>query len=262
MMDLMTYNDWIAEKFIKKDSKPPSKEKTMDASMFKTPVFNTKDPLKKLKKISQLEWDHPLKKYVEKRQIPTNQHYRMYYAPKFQAWINTILPKKFPNVGKDEPRLVIPFMDEDGKMFGCSARGFDPKGIRYYSLMFDERPKLFGLDTVDFRKTYHIVEGAIDSMFLSNALAMAGADGNVKGFKNIQKGVYCFDNEPRNREIHKRMDKIIESGNKVCIWPAGVNGKDINEMVLNGVKDIEAIINNNTYQGLSAKMKLIEWKKT
>jgi len=262
-MDLAVYNDWVAEKFIRKDEKPKKvEEQPLDnKELHKAPVFN-KDPLKKLKKVSQLEWNHPIKKYINRRKIPPNQHYRMYYAPKFRAWINEILPGKFENVGKDEPRLVIPLLDENGKMFGCSARGFDPNGIRYYSIMFSETPKLFGLDTVDFRKTYHIVEGAIDSMFLSNGLAMAGADGNVSGLKNIQKAVFVFDAEPRNKEIHRRMDKIIEAGYHICIWPTHIPGKDINEMVLNGVTDVEDIINKNTYIGLTAKMKLTEWKKT
>jgi hypothetical protein len=202
------------------------------------------------------------KKYINKRMIPANQHYRMYYAPKFRAWVNSMIPDKFEAVGKDEPRLVIPFLDEDGKIFGCSARGFDPNGIRYYSIMLSERPKLFGLDTVDFKKRYHVVEGAIDSMFLSNGLAMAGADGNVNGLKNLDKSVWVFDAEPRNKEIHKRMEKIIDAGYQICIWPSNIPGKDINEMVLNGVSDVEEVINANIYKGLTAKIKLTEWKKT
>jgi len=263
-MDIMIYNDWVAEKFIRKDEKPKKVDESQsieDKEMHKAPVFD-KDPLKKLKKISQLEWNHPLKKYINKRMVPPDHHYRMYYAPKFRAWINDILPGKFKIVGKDEPRLVLPFLDEDGKIFGCSARGFDPDGIRYYSIMFCDMPKLYGLDCIDFRKKYHLVEGAIDSMFLSNALAMAGADGNIKGLKNIQKSVWVYDAEPRNKDIHRRMEKTIEAGHQICIWPSNIPGKDINEMILNGVADVEEVINSNTYQGLTAKIKLTEWKKT
>lgn len=262
-IDIGMYNEWVTERFLKPAEKVKKKVELAieNKDLHKPPDFDS-DPLKKIKKISQLEWNHPIKKYITRRMIEPNQHYRMYYTPKFRAWINTILPGKFEVIGKDEPRLVIPFLDGNGKMFGCSARGFDPDGIRYYSIMFSEMPKLFGLDTVDFRKTYHVIEGAIDSMFLSNALAMAGADGNVRGLKNIHKAVFVYDAEPRNKEIHKRMEKIIDAGYQICIWPSNIPGKDINEMVMNGVADVEEVIVQNTYQGLTAKIKLTEWKKT
>jgi hypothetical protein len=172
------------------------------------------------------------------------------------------LPGKFENVDRDEPRLVLPFFDQNGKMFGVSARGFNPKGVRYLTIMFDDRPKIFGLDKVDFDRQYYVVEGAIDSLFLDNAVAMAGADGNTNALENVnENAVFVFDAEPRNKEIHKRMEKIIQKGYKICIWPSDVPGKDINEMILNGSKDVQGIIRSNIYKGLEAKLKLVEWRK-
>lgn len=257
-VDGMVYNDYVAEKFVKKTVTEDTT--TLEKTKFEQPKFNT-DPLKKLKKISQLKAEHPLKKYVMKRGIPTQHHYRMYFAPKFKTWINSIIPDKFDNVGKDEPRLVIPFFDKKGKMFGVSARGFDPKGIRYITIMFEDHPKIFGLDKVDFNKTYFVVEGALDSMFLSNAVAMAGAEGSTAALENLKNAIFVFDAEPRNREIHKRMEKVIRNGHKICIWPSDVPAKDINEMVLAGKTDIEKTILNNTYTSLEANLKLMTWRK-
>lgn len=257
-IDQLLYNDYVAEKFMAntsiKDSEP-------DANQFKTevPKFNKTNPLSKIKKISQLKHDHPIKKYIEKRKIPTKHHYRLYYARHFKTWINGIIPNKFDHVGKDEPRLVIPFLDQNGNCFGVSARGFDPKGIRYITIMFDERPKIFGLDKVDFSQPYYIVEGAIDSFFLENAIAMNGAEGN--GNAAGDNAIYVFDAEPRNKEIHKRMEKVIKAGYKVCIWPTDVPGKDINEIYLAGL-DPEKLIEDNTYQGLQAELKLSAWRKS
>ena len=257
-IDQLLYNDYVAEKFMAntsiKDSEP-------DANQFKTevPKFNKTNPLSKIKKVSQLKYDHPIKKYIEKRKIPTKHHYRLYFAKKFKTWINEIIPNKFENVGKDEPRLVIPFLDQNGNCFGVSARGFDPKGIRYITIMFDERPKIFGLDTVNFAQPYYIVEGAIDSFFLENAIAMNGAEGN--GNAAGDNAIYVFDAEPRNKEIHKRMEKVIKAGYKVCIWPTDVPGKDINEIYLAGL-DPEKLIEDNTYQGLQAELKLSAWRKS
>ena len=263
--DPMAYNQWVAEKFIKKaNSAPTDTGSVLDNTKFEAPKFTKKNnPLKSIKKVSQLQWNHPVKKYIQDRQIPPNQHYRLYYVNKFKGWINTIIPNKFENVGKDEPRLVIPFFDKDKNVFGVSARGFDPNGIRYITIMFDERPKIFGLDTVDFSRQYYVVEGAIDSFFVRNAVAMAGAEGNTNALQNAkEKAVFVFDAEPRNKEIHKRMEKVIEQGYKICIWPSDVPGKDINEMVLNGYKDVEGTIRSNTYSGLEAKLKLQQWRRT
>jgi hypothetical protein len=251
----------VAEKFFKDTKKTVSDAGSKDPEInFKQPEFN-KHPLKKIKKISSLPHDHALKRYIDKRRIPPSQHYRLYYAPKFKTWINSIIPNKFENVSKDEPRLVIPFLDEKGHVFGVSARGFDPKGIRYITIMFKDVPKVFGLDTVNFEKTYFVVEGAIDSLFLSNAVAMAGADGNTSSLKRVENAIFCFDAEPRNKEIHKRMERLIKAGHRVCIWPSSVPGKDINEMVLNGMDDVEDVIRKNTYKGLEASLRLTTWRK-
>jgi hypothetical protein len=177
------------------------------------------------------------------------------------TWINGIIPNKFENIKKDEPRLVIPFLDENKKIFGVSARGFNPKAPRYITIMFDDRPKVFGLDTVNFNKTYLVVEGAIDSMFVKNAVALAGAEGSTNALQTVENAIFVFDNEPRNKEIHKRMEKVINAGHRICIWPSDVPGKDINEMYMNGLTNVDDLIRENTYKGLQATLKLTEWRK-
>ena len=258
-IDLLAYNDFLSSKYINRTKQSNT---VIDDSNFKTEVKKSFDnPLKKLKKISQLAIDHPVKKYIEKRQIPPEQHYRLYYAPKFVNWINGIIPNKL-NTEKEHPRLILPFLDKEGKCFGVSARGFDPNGLRYITIMFDQVPKIFGLDKVNFNEQYFVVEGAIDSLFLQNAVAMAGADGNDSGLSKLENAIFVFDNEPRNKEIHKRIEKLISKGRSICIWPSSIQQKDINDMFLAGNKDIENIIRNNTYKGLNASLKLVEWRKT
>jgi transcription elongation factor Elf1 len=260
--DQVLYNDYVAEKFVANTHSKSTKDDD-NTEQFKTkaPTFNKTNPLSKIKKVSQLKFDPPVKKYIQQRQIPPHQHYRLYYAPKFKTWINSVIPNKFENVGKDEPRLIIPFLDENGKCFGVSARGFSDYGMRYITIMFEDRPKIFGLDKVDFNDVYYITEGAIDSFFLQNAVAMAGAEGNTKGVDNTDNAVFVFDAEPRNKEIHKRMEKVIEAGLGICIWPSNLPGKDINEMVLEGI-NAEKVIEENTYRGLTAKLKFADWRKT
>jgi hypothetical protein len=72
--------------------------------------------------------------------------------------------------------------------------------------------------------------------------------------------VYVYDNEPRNREILARIDKTIQQGNKVVIWPSDIKQKDINDMVLSGL-DVQSVVESNIYFGLEAKLKFTNWKK-
>ena len=109
----------------------------------------------------------------------------------------------------------------------------------------------------------------IDSMFLPNCIAMAGSDVGFKDQTDIANamnegiGTIVFDNEPRNKEIIARMEKVIEQGWKICFWPESVTCKDINDMILSNITEskIIEIINNNTYQSLNAKTHLAIWRK-
>ena len=260
-IDPVTYNNYIVDKFSGR-SQTTFEKSTLEKTKFVKPVFE-KNPLSKIKKVTDLAENHPVREYIGKRKIPKKQIEKLFYAPKFIEWINSIIPNKFDKEKvKDEPRLILPFLDKTGTLFGLSARSFNPKGLRYITIMIDENmPKIFGLNTVDFTKQYYVVEGAIDSLFLNNAIAMAGADGNMSGLEHSENCTVVFDNEPRNVEIHKRMEKIIRAGYKICIWPSNILQKDINEMWLSGITNVEEIIQKNTYSGLEATLALSAWRK-
>jgi hypothetical protein len=93
---------------------------------------------------------------------------------------------------------------------------------------------------------------------------MAGADGNASGLQNLMNAVFVFDNEPRNKEIVSRMERMLDRGYKVCIWPSKLSVKDINDMILSGysIADVELMIDQNTYEGLAGRLALAEWRKT
>ena len=172
------------ELFQKKREEPI---KPLDKLQMKAPSFRKKgSPLLKIKKISQLNYSHNGKIYVQNRQIPASKQYKLYYASKFNEWVNSIIPGKLPTVERDRPRLIMPFIDKAGNLFGFNARAFGNDGLRYITIMIDDTmPKIFGLDDVNFSKRYYVAEGPIDSLFLSNAVAMAGADGNANGLEQM-----------------------------------------------------------------------------
>jgi hypothetical protein len=128
----------------------------------------------------------------------------------------------------------------------------------------DSKPKLFGMESIDKTKRVYVVEGPIDSLFLSNCAAMAGSDADLTPLGDPRNVTVVYDNEPRNKEIVKKMHRAIDQGYRVCFWPEHIEQKDVNDMVnragLNGAS-IQAIIDQNTLSGLSAKMRLSTWSR-
>ena len=248
-------NDYIFEKYKKN-------EPEVDIGKFTQPKFmKGPSPLKSLKKVSSLKHDHPVKRFVESRQIPSKVHYELFYAPKFYEWVNKIIPNKFPSLKCDHPRLVIPFLDENNKMFAFQGRAFGNEIPKYITITLDpDKNKIYGLNRLDTKKPKLVVEGPIDSLFLDNCIAVGGAD-----FTRLEKEntTIVFDNERRNYEVLKQIEKTINLGYNVVLWPDDIKEKDINDMVISGkTKDeIQTIIKNNTYQGNMAKIRFSKWRK-
>ena len=62
---------------------------------------------------------------------------------------------------------------------------------------------------------------------------MCGSDLDIRSF-GWSNYIWVFDNEPRNREIVKRISNTIDRGEQVIIWPTHIVEKDINDMALAG----------------------------
>ena len=114
------------------------------------------------------------------------------------------------------------------------------------------------LDTLDYEQTAYITEGPFDSLLLTNAIAMAGADGVLPS--GVRLPVYVYDNEPRNTQITARIIRHISDGDSVVIWPSSIKEKDINDMFLAG-HDVQEIVSSCTYSGLTATLKFNDWRK-
>ena len=59
------------------------------------------------------------------------------------------------------------------------------------------------------------------------------------------------------------MEKIIDLGYNIFIWPNEIQLKDVNDLIMTGVSKIQLdeIISINTYSNLSAKQALVQYKK-
>jgi transcription elongation factor Elf1 len=179
------------------------------------PSFNFEVPKFKPKLDLPKASENPdAKKYLEDRKL--NPH-KFYYTDKFKSWTNS-LKYVFDDTSKDEPRIIIPLFYQN-TLVGFQGRALGPSKIKYITVMLnDDAPKIYGLDEIKKDKTVYITEGPFDSSFLSNAIALCGADGDIDKWI-AGDFVWIYDNEPRNREILSRISRVIEMGQKVVIWP-------------------------------------------
>jgi hypothetical protein len=260
IMDAALYKEYKIEKF-KESSSTAKKRPKFDMRKVKQvvsskPQFKV-DPLRELPTIDSLNTSHPAREYLVNRQLPIET---LYFAENFKQWTNSVKPGSFEDVRRDEPRIIIPFRDREGNCFGFQGRSLSSDGLRYITILLEERTKIFGLETIDPSKRVYVTEGPFDSMFVDNAIAMAGADVSSCPELADLDLVFVYDNEPRNKQITDRMEKHIKAGNCVTIWPRDIKQKDINDMVLAG-HNVQHILDNNSYNGLKSTLKFKEWKK-
>jgi len=168
----------------------------------------------------------------------------------------------YSNLGKEEPRMVIPFFDTEGKLIAAQGRALGKSELRYITIKVDEdSPKIYGLDRWNSEEPTYIVEGPFDSMFIPNCLAVAGGD--LQTIKMDKKQcVLIFDNEPRNEHTVKKLMKSIADEWSVVIWSKEKKFKDINDLIMNGLStdEILEMINKQTMKGLQADWAAREWR--
>ena len=232
---------------------------------FEAPKFKPKKTVIHLPSIGSLSKEHYARVYYEGRQIPNQFMDKIFFAEDFKKWAQSVCQVDYTNLTQGEPRLVIPFFDEDNRLIGAQGRALRESKMRYVTVKVHENSKkIFGLERWTNKEPTYLVEGPIDSLFLPNSLAMAGADMSDLTFLNKINTTIIFDNEPRNQHIVNRMYSTLRKGWRIVVWPHGGYGesKDINDMILRGQAqdEILKIINKNTYSGQRGEVEVMMWK--
>lgn len=261
-MDTLLYKEYVLERYADGGSRKK---------------FGTERAVKEVVKIEKPEvslWtqlmdclydlpaDHEAIEYVNGRGLPKDSHKRLYFVDNIKNVVQLNYKYK-ESIRTEEPRLAIPFVNENGKLTALSMRGMRGEALRYILIKIDEdAPTVYGLDNVDKTQPVTVVEGPLDSLFIRNSIACAGTSFNKIEELGLDKDNtrIVFDNQPKNAEVCKLVEKYVGMGYKVVIWPETIGEKDINDMVIAGI-NVQDIIDSNTYQGLSARMKFTSWRK-
>ena len=247
-VDPVIHKQYVFERF--------KNNKTGRGTVVEEPKFNFEAPqFKPRLDLPKASENSAAKKYLENRKLNPD---KFYYTDKFKAWSNSH-KKTFDSVKYDEPRIIIPLFYKK-TLVGFQGRSLGPSKVKYITVMInDDAPKIYGLDTIRTGTSVYITEGPFDSTFIRNSIAMCGADADVSRW-GISDPIWIYDNEPRSKEIVSRIERTINSGAKVVIWPTNIDEKDINDMVLAG-HDVQSVVESNVYSGLKATLQFNTWKR-
>lgn len=205
--------------------------------------------------------------YLSKRCIPKKSWNRLYYTGNLKhsyldicsaIGIEADPEKKIPEFAG----IFFPFLDKEKHLTFSTLRNLDEKSkLRYVTIEFAPSIKLFGMESIDEKNKIRVVEGPIDSLCCSNAIATGDAalDRAAKIFPK-ENLILIPDNESRAPVQLKRIDKFIREGFSVVIFPRQIKYKDLNDMVRAGLK-VDSIIEEFTFSGLEAKLRFNTWKQ-
>lgn len=260
-IDAALFNEYSLESYV--EGKPLSN--TQPEIVFEQPQFKPKEERlldKLLDRLDSLPEDHEAVQFCLKRKIPKNRFDKIYFIKNIKDIVQLNDTYK-ESIRTEEPRIVFPFYDEEGLLTAVTCRAIRGEALRYITVkVANDKPLIFGLDSVDKNKDIYVVEGPIDSLFIQNSVAISGTSLDKVNFTSLDKDrlIVVFDNQPRNKEVCNIISKTIDKDYKVVIWPQTIEEKDINDMVLAG-KNVSQIISKNAFRGLEAKAKFIGWKR-
>ena len=264
---LQRINPSLHQEYVYSSYKNRDTEHVFKSHSGNKPKFEEKSILDQVfDKCSSLDEDHIAVKYLESRMIPKDRYKDLYFINNI-ADISKLSPKYVEKMKGKEPRIVFPYYNRRGQIVGLGARDItNQSGLRYIRIKINEMHDLvFNLDKIDLKKTVYVTEGEFDSLFLPNAVAAGNSSLHLirRVIQYDADVVLVYDNQPRNKEIVNLFQKGMNEF-PVVVWPQNmVDGKDINDMIKSGLSldDLLKIIEENTYSGLTAKLKFQEWKR-
>lgn len=266
--DTTLFEEYLYECFADKREARAEKRKKREAQQIavKKPVFNRKKFESLCVPLKNLPEDHIAVKYVRRRRIPEDAD--IWYSEK-SGELAMLNPDKYTKlIGKDlGPRIIFPAYDEHGNVSHINGRILENREPRYISLRIidDYESVAYNLNNIDFDKPVYVTEGEIDSLMIDNCISQghSGLEGILKIPKLTRDNVvFIFDNERRNRDIVKGMQRAITRGCNIFLFPSSIKEKDLNDIICSGVsrEDLQKLVVKHTHKGSMAQLHFQSWK--
>lgn len=116
--------------------------------------------------------------------------------------------------GRYAGRLVIPYRDHENKIYSYQCRSLNGEEPKYLSRK-NNSDNIYGFYTVDRSKPVIILEGAIDSLFIENAIGCTGLKVQDPRLKEFPHRYFLLDNDVAGRKMSLT---LIGMGEKVFVW--------------------------------------------
>ena len=118
--DKLLYDQYVLERYT--EGLPANKphQKAEDVFKMSAPVFKPKEEKlldKILDRLDNLPEENEAIQFCKKRKIPESSYSKLYYIDDIRK-IEQLSEKYKDKVKTSEPRLVIPFLDENGQLIG------------------------------------------------------------------------------------------------------------------------------------------------
>lgn len=111
-------------------------------------------------------------------------------------------------------RLVIPYYDDTGKIYNYQCRSLLGQEPKYLSRI-NSTDNIYNYYCVDVTKPVVILEGAIDSLFIENAVGCTGLRVEDERFKKFPHRFFLLDNDDAGRTMST---KLLKMGEFVFKW--------------------------------------------
>ena len=116
--------------------------------------------------------------------------------------------------GKFKNRMVIPYYDRDGKIYNYQCRSLLGQEPKYLSKV-NSTDNIYNYYNVDVTKPVIILEGAIDSLFIDNAVGCTGLRVHDDRFMKFPQRYYLLDNDNAGRVMSI---ELLKMGEHVFRW--------------------------------------------
>lgn len=256
------YREWLLERRKETGTYKPPIVKQEPQNTAVMPVIQK---LETCVRCDTLPDEHPINKYLAGRMLPREVWNRFWFTREWPKLVNSINPGTY-HKEIQEPRLVIPIFNDKGKIESFQGRAMRESRNKYITIKaHPDATKVYGLDTINPLKTVFFFEGPIDSLFIDNAGAITGGQMSLSEIPYKETRVFVLDNEPFHPDTCKRLQLLIDAGEKVVLWDkAPWKAKDINEMILKEhatKEELQTYLKSNIVQGLTAKLRFSKWKR-
>jgi hypothetical protein len=231
------YKNYVRELMKNRDADKPEKKKEIDYSNIK------KRRQQKVKGNTEKKYTRffkPITKYPHAVKICED---RMIPKSVYEKWFYCTNDKHKDNKYRD--RIIITFRNEDDKIYYYQGRAIHHWQIPKYKSRIGDYNNIYNYYNVDKEKPVVVIEGPIDSAFVTPSIAVTGLKIGDERLDDFKHKYFLLDND---KDAKRNSIKLLLNGNYIFNWSSflqhhkcDVPIKDVNDFILHNKEGIKRL---------------------